>query len=130
MLVNQGSPVFAYEFAPRNGPGWFEIPGYVWGTGHAVELPYLIPDRGNFANNGAALSADHRKLSKTMLAYWGAFIRSGTPAAGEQPEWPQYQTSAGPVLWLREGGRTAAVPASAITSRHQCGFWADLATGQ
>jgi len=126
-LQQQGSQVWAYEFAPANGPGWFEIPGYVWGTGHAVELPYLIPDRGNFANNGKALSADHKKLSDTMLAYWGAFIRAGNPAAEGQPEWPAYKTEGGPVMTLRENDKSAALPAVAFRSRHHCDLWDTIA---
>ncbi len=29
---------YAYEFAHRTGPGLTQVPGYVWGAGHAAEL--------------------------------------------------------------------------------------------
>ena len=34
-------PVYAYEFGPRSGPGWYTIAGYQSGAGHATELTYL-----------------------------------------------------------------------------------------
>ena len=37
-------PVYAYEFAYRDGPGWYPIANYVWGAGHAADLVYLYPN--------------------------------------------------------------------------------------
>lgn len=125
MLAPNGN-VWAYEFAPAGGPGWFEVPGYVWGAGHAVELPYLIPDRGNFANNGSALSGEHRQLSETMLAYWASFVRSGNPNAEGQTEWAAYAAGDGPVMRLREGDRTAPISVAALRASHNCDFWESL----
>ena len=125
-LLARTSDVWSYEFAPAGGPGWFEVPGYVWGAGHAVELPYLIPDRGNFANNAAALSDAHLELSRTMLAQWGAFVRDGDPNAEGTPEWPAYTADNGPVMQLGEGGRSRVIPTVALRAAHDCDFWESL----
>lgn len=125
--LTANGPVWAYEFTPDDGPGWFEVPGYSWGAGHAVELPYLIPKRGNFANNGTALSEAHRELSKSMIAAWGGFAKSGDPNAEGLPEWARYEAGSGPVMALREGGRSATIPAVALRAQHACDFWDSLA---
>jgi len=117
------SKVWAYEFAPVDGPGWFEVPGYIWGTGHATELPYLIPDRGNFANNGKALDKSHRILAKSMLTYWGNFINTGDPNGLGEQHWPAYTKGAGPIMLLREGGKTVPISLTAIRSSHHCDLW-------
>ena len=122
--------VWSYEFAPDGGPGWFEVPGYIWGTGHATDLPYLIPDRGNFANNGAVLSKAHKLLATSMIAYWGNFIKTGNPNGNGEMEWPQYQSGAGPILQLREGGKTSPISLSAFSSAQHCDFWNSLGSGK
>lgn len=126
LLAKQKSQVFAYEFAPDNGVGWFEVPGYDWGAGHATELPYLIPDRGNFANNGSALSEAHKQLSEQMLKYWGNFVKNGNPNGEGLVNWAPYTANLGPVMELKEGGKSATVPAVAIRSAHHCEFWESI----
>ena len=125
-LLARTSDVWAYEFAPEGGPGWFEVPGYVWGAGHAVELPYLIPDRGNFANNSAALSDAHMELAQTMLAQWGAFVRDGDPNAEGTPDWPRYASDEGPVMQLKEGDESRIIPTVALRAAHNCDLWESL----
>jgi len=126
LLSKQKSQTFAYEFAPDNGVGWFEVPGYDWGAGHATELPYLVPDRGNFANNGSALSEAHQQLSTEMLKYWGNFVKNGNPNGEGLLTWGAYKTNQGPVMELKEGGKSIAVSSVAIRSAHHCEFWESI----
>lgn len=115
-------PTYRYEFAHSQGPGWFGIPGYVWGAGHATELAYLFPARHNAANNGAALNAAEQRLSDEMVRYWGAFIRGGDPNVDGQAQWARYQPE-GTLLSLQAGGQSAAIPVAAFKAAHACAFW-------
>jgi len=119
-------PTFAYEWAHTDASGWFEIPGYVWGAGHATELPYLIPHRGNAAFNSNVFGDDERQIAQEMRAYWGAFAKAGDPNGGGQPEWPAYKPGEGPILRLVGGDDLAAVPAAALRAAHNCDFWESL----
>lgn len=119
------APVWRYEFDHGEGPGWFEIPGYVWGAGHATELAYLIPNRRNAANNGGALNGAERQLSDEMQRAWGAFVREGDPAVESQAAWPRFQPDGG-VLSLQAAGRSAVLPLKAINAFHNCSFWDEM----
>ena len=69
----KSAPVYAYEFSPRSGPGWYTIAGYQWGAGHAAELPYLYPMRdGGVVASGFA--PDESMIADAMARYWGAFV--------------------------------------------------------
>lgn len=116
------APTYRYEFAHSQGPGWFGIPGYVWGAGHATELAYLFPARHNAANNGAALNAAEQRLSDEMVRYWGAFIRAGDPNVDGQAPWLRYQPD-GSLLSLQAGGQSTAIPVAAFKAAHACAFW-------
>jgi len=121
-LAARGAPVWRYEFDHAEGPGWFSIPGYVWGAGHAAELAYIIPHRHNLANNGAALNRDEQQLSEQMLRAWGSFVRDGDPAGDRKDSWPRFQPN-GVVLSLQAGGRSTVLPVAAINASHNCAFW-------
>ena len=121
-------PTYRYEFDHSDGPGWFDIPGYLWGAGHAAELAYLIPNRGNAAtNDGRAFNPAEGRLSDEMVSAWGQFVRTGNPAVEGQPDWPRYQPGgAGSVLSLQAGGASHTLPVAAITASHNCAFWDSL----
>lgn len=117
------SPTWAYEFAHSDASGWFDVPGYVWGAGHATELPYLIPNRGNKALNSNAFGADERELAGEMRARWGAFVVAGDPNVEGRPDWPRFEGDAGAVLSLQGGGDSRIVPAWSMRAAHRCDFW-------
>jgi carboxylesterase type B len=78
---------FVYEFAHRDGPGLGDrYPGFVWGAGHAAELPYLWPSFDNGIPIAATFDPAERRLARSMVSYWSAFVakgasvRSGTAA--------------------------------------------------
>jgi para-nitrobenzyl esterase len=119
----RGQPhVYFYQFDDRHAPPLADgPPGYQWGAGHAMELAYMWPSFTNGFSLYAELTGAQLRLSRQMIAYWGAFVRNGTPAAAGQPFWPSYRT--GLLMSLRPGGRSRAITAAAFAAAHQCGFW-------
>ena len=68
-------PVYAYEFAYRDGPGWYPIPHYVWGAGHATELVYLYPGHDGGIDYARFTPAE-RRLSGRAGALLGRLRRA------------------------------------------------------
>ena len=119
---------YAYEWAPRFGPGLVPVSGYTDGAGHASELPYLWP---GFEENGiraaSLFTTGERQLSDQIVAYWGAFAKRGAPRAADQPSWPPYTPDSPEVLSLRAGGRSRPIGRATISSEHHCSLWDGLA---
>ncbi|MGO9418965.1 carboxylesterase/lipase family protein [Roseiarcus sp.] len=114
-------PVYAYEFSPRSGPGWYTIAGYQWGAGHATELPYLYPlHDGGIAASG--FTPEESRIADAMARYWGAFVMQGEPKAAGLPAWPAYSSNQG-VLNFGEGGKIEFMTGAAFQNEHNCGFW-------
>ena len=103
------TPTYAYEFDHRTGPGLTQIPGYVWGAGHAAELAYIWPSFNNGTPIAPLFNADERRLAREMTRYWGAFTKTGRPAVARQTAWPGYHRGKGLMLSLRAGGRSALI---------------------
>lgn len=118
------APVYVYEFNHRSGPGWYAIPGYQWGAGHAAELPYLYPlhDGGR---TYAAFTPAEKRLSDQMSRYWGAFAIQGKPAADGQQVWPDYAKTR-QILSLNTGNGTEPVALAKFRAYHHCDFWDQL----
>ena len=58
-----------------------------WGAVHSAEIEYAL---GNLdANPLYVWSADDRKVSATMSAYFANFIKTGNPNAARLPAWPR-----------------------------------------
>jgi para-nitrobenzyl esterase len=90
-MARQGLPAFEYHFsyvpasirATSYGAAHGSEISYVFETlpKHAIELPgRTIP----------AATADDRKLSEAMHAYWVAFAKTGDPDSAGGPAWPRY----------------------------------------
>jgi para-nitrobenzyl esterase len=118
-------PVYAYEFGPRRGPGWYTIAGYQWGAGHATELTYLYPlhDGGVVASG---FTPDESKIADAMARYWGAFVIQGDPKAAGLPDWPLYTSGQG-ALNFGEGGKAELTSQAAYQTEHNCDFWNQFA---
>jgi para-nitrobenzyl esterase len=61
-----------------------------------------------------------------MIAYWGAFVRTGVPSAPGSPGWPRYaagRPGRGRLLSLRPGDATRVIAGSEFAAEHQCSFW-------
>ena len=114
---------YAYEFADRTGPGLRPEPvGYLWGAGHAAELPYMWPSFNNGTPITPEFSAGDRQLSEEMIASWGAFVRTGQPRAAGQPAWPTHNASK-KVMSLRPGNASGLISDAAFSTTHKCGYW-------
>lgn len=122
----QRAPVYAYLFADEDAPGMgYDVPGYRPGSYHAAEIQYVF-GRGypNHRFPGAPPFKDEqRQLSARMMAYWGAFIREGRPAAAAV--WPDFASSRS-VLRLEPGDRDRLASLEAFRAQFHCEFWDSL----
>ena len=120
--------VYAYEWAPRAGPGILQTPGYANGAGHASELAYLWP---NFEENGVRIASLFdpvaRQLSDQIVEYWGAFVKAGAPRVAGQPSWPPYTATSPKQLSLRTHGQSRLLDNAIISTEHRCSLWSRLA---
>jgi carboxylesterase type B len=123
-LASTGAPTWFFQFDDRHAPGLNKnLPGYHWGAGHAMELAYLWPSFTNGFSLYAELTPAQLQLSRQMLAYWGAFVRTGVPSAPASPGWPRYSAGSAKLMSLRPGGATRVIPGSEFAAEHQCSFW-------
>jgi carboxylesterase type B len=122
-FTTSGVPVYFYQFDDRDAPPLTNSgpPGYQWGAGHAMELAYMWPSFTNGFSLYAELTGAQLRLSRQMIAYWGAFVRTGAPEAFGQPAWPQYRSKL--LMSLRPGGLSRVIPAATFAAQHQCAFW-------
>jgi para-nitrobenzyl esterase len=122
------TPVFAYQFDDRNAPGLNdELPGYMWGAGHAMELAYMWPSFDNGIPLYPQLTPAQRELSNWMVRYWGAFARFGAPFVPGQRFWPPYQS--GRMMSLRQGSGSTPISDAEFSAEHNCSFWDSLPAG-
>ena len=123
-------PTYAYEFAHRGGPNWFDVlepkEAYVGGAGHAVELPYLFPERLN-GLDAAEFTAAERQLADELTQYWGSFVKTGDPQVAGQTPWPRYNAQRS-LLALEAGGQSVVMTDAVFTAEHHCDLWDDLAS--
>jgi carboxylesterase type B len=125
--ISRYAKTYAYEFDHRSGPGWTDVPGFVWGAGHATELNYLFPQHGintesEYHNFGPAEFA----LADQIVDYWGTFVKRGNPNTGDEPRWPRFRPATGGLtLSLRSGsdGHTQVITDARYSAVHHCGFW-------
>ncbi|HLI61377.1 MAG TPA: carboxylesterase family protein [Solirubrobacteraceae bacterium] len=117
---------YFYEFDDLSAPGLNRsVPGYRWGAGHAMELAYMWPSFNNGYSLYRLLTPAQRVLSRWMVRYWGAFVRSGRPSVRGQSAWPSYGASRR-LMALEEGSSSGAVPSSLFAAEHDCAFWDSL----
>jgi carboxylesterase type B len=116
------TPTFFYQFDDRHAPALNHLlPGYQWGAGHAMELAYLWPSFGNGFSLYDLLTPAQLELSHQMLLWWGAFVRTGRPAAPGQPAWPRYTSQR--LMSLRPGDQSRLISGGTFAAEHQCPFW-------
>jgi para-nitrobenzyl esterase len=58
-----------------------------------------------------------------MIDFWAQFVKSGTPAAAGQPDWPRLTADAGPRMSLQPDGNRIITD---FEHNHRCAFWAGL----
>jgi carboxylesterase type B len=119
------TPTFAYQFDDRDAPGLNDnLPGYMWGAGHAMELAYMWPSFDNGIPLYPQLTPAQLELSNWMVRYWGAFARFGAPLVRGQTFWPPYQS--GQMMSLRQGNGSVAISDGEFGAEHNCSFWDSL----
>jgi para-nitrobenzyl esterase len=120
------TPTFFYQFDDRHAPGLnHDFPGYRWGAGHQMELPFMWPSFNNGFSLYRQFNAGERELSGEMVHWWGAFVRGGAPDGPGQTAWPAYDGDAtsGSVMSLRPAGASVVIPSSEFGAEHKCSFW-------
>ena len=84
-----GAPTYYYYFT-RVRPRWVEDTSgnpQPWGAVHSAEIEYAL---GNLDTNPRyAWTAEDRKVSATMSAYFANFIKTGNPNGKGLPAWPK-----------------------------------------
>lgn len=118
-----GTPTYFYQFDDESAPAQNQyLPGFVWGSAHTQELAYLWPSYDPYGTDlGNLLTPAQLQLSRQLIAWWGAFVRQGTPSAPGTPAWSAY--ARGQLMSLRPGGQSQPITAAAFAAQHQCSFW-------
>jgi len=120
------TPTFVYEFSHREGPGLGDkYPGYVWGAGHAAELPYMWPSFDNGLPIASEFDSAEKRLAGVMVAYWSSFVVKGQPAVHGLPRWPSFNHGSS-LMSLDVGRDLGLINDASFTANHQCAFWAGL----
>ncbi len=118
-------PVYAYEFADRTAPPFFQDPFLPSGAFHAGDLLYWF--QTPIAGAPLSLNPAQKQLSDDMMRFWGQFAATGrlnsNPAAGTV--WPQYNKLSTPVLTLVPDAITVQ-QWGAFQRAHQCTAWSLL----
>lgn len=121
-LASREQPVYQYEFADALAPPVMKDPGIELGAVHTAEMPYFFPGFSNKSVlDGPPLAPQSVPLADQMVAYWSAFVRTGTPAVPGLPQWDAFDRRH-ETLRL-EPGKVGMFDAGAA---HQCPFWESL----
>jgi len=118
-LLAQYVPTYAYEFGDEDAPQLFLPPvSFPYGSAHASEIQYLFNVRATV--KAPELTAEQRRLSQAMIAYWTNFARTGSPNWFRTPLWPAYDGARDAMLSL-------APPSPALetgfAADHKCSLW-------
>jgi carboxylesterase type B len=117
------TPVYAYEFGHRTGPGLTREHGaFEWGAGHAAELAYLFPSFNNGEPIAPLFNAGERALADSMKGAWGAFVRQGVPSDRTDAPWPVFN-AAGQLKSLRTNHQSFVISSDEFGREHNCKFW-------
>lgn len=120
------TPTWFYEFDDLSASGTAgNPPAYRLGADHTAELPNMWPTYNRDSHPYATTSPAQRELSRWMLRYWGAFVKTGNPNVAGQTPWPRYARRRRwrKLLSLRPGAESVAVPARWFEAEHRCRFW-------
>jgi len=121
------TPVYAYEFGHRTGPGLTREHGaYEWGAGHAAELAYLFPSFNNGEPIAPRFNGGERALADSMKSYWGAFVKQGAPRDKTGASWPLFNP-AGQLMSLQANDRSFVLSTEMLNREHNCKFWEENA---
>ncbi len=94
-----GQAAFLYHFTQVP-----ELPDYGTSLGafHAAEIPYVF---GNLDLTDWSITAQDRRVSQQLTAYWRNFARSGSPNGAGAVHWPEFTSRRGETMTLGTGMR-------------------------
>lgn len=107
-------PTYGYEFADRSAPPTLPPVGYPYGAYHSADALYLFDLRVGGPERG--LSAEQRRLARTMIGHWARFARTGDPG------WRRTRDRKPFTLSLAPG----AVRPVDLAREHRCGLWSTV----
>ena len=121
-FAENGTMVYAYEFADRDAPPLFSSE-FEMGASHAFEIQYLFSDEDTLAEE-RGMTEDQLGLANAMVRYWANFARHGdpNPETGDLPHWPTFMQ--GELMEL-DTPEPDTLAASEFSAYHKCGFWAE-----
>lgn len=72
---------------------------------HGSELPFMFGNPRKVGPNWPAIpnTRTEEALSDAMVSYWASFASTGTPVAGDAPDWPAYGSERGYMAFLDDG---------------------------
>jgi para-nitrobenzyl esterase len=91
-IAAAGGPAYGYRFDwDETGSNAFADMPQLAGAAHGFELPFVFGDFSGLWGIPLLFSDENEagrlELSAAMMAYWGGFTRSGTPAGEGLPAW-------------------------------------------
>lgn len=131
-MLSSHVPIYAFEFADREAPQFFEDPLSPdgWGAYHMGELLYVFGKNVSGLNH-PGLSPAQMDLSDQMQSYWRHFVATGNPntqppqAQEMVPTWPRFTKSTSALQSLRPGAIVTQTRGEYAKS-HQCGVWSSF----
>lgn len=122
--LSKWTQVHAYEFADVTNPvrSHASVPSsFDLGVPHSAELPYIWGE--DTVPQG--LSADQKKLARTMRAFW---ISLASPEGLKGPvDWPAYSADAPKRIVFREGGKTDVISDIDYRKNRHCDLFSTVA---
>jgi para-nitrobenzyl esterase len=107
-----GSPTYLYHFTYKNPNA--ALPNL--GAFHSSELPFIFGNPSELLPEN--LTAEQRKLSGIMMAYWGEFGRSGEPAGDGDLKFPPYDAATDESMKL-----DLVISSESGLAKADCDFW-------
>jgi para-nitrobenzyl esterase len=125
LLLTTGTTVYAYEFSDERAPEDFLPPvSFPYAAAHGSELQFLYD---SYDRTGPKLSPVEEHLAATMVGYWTAFAKIGTPNGFHLPLWTPY-------IGIADDMESLVPPTPSLffdfASEHNVAFWTALFTAQ
>jgi para-nitrobenzyl esterase len=124
-----GCPTFLYHFSAIPTP----LRGLTPGAPHGTEIPYVFGTLAKLRNVGGGMTESDLALSRTVIAYWVSFAKTGNPNGAGRLSWPPRSGKDGAFLDFTDQGPVAAAddPITAIfEQRIAAGLAAPAPTGK
>jgi para-nitrobenzyl esterase len=102
-----GAPAYAYVFDWKT-PVWDGL----LRSPHTVEVPFVF-GTGRAASGLLGTGPEIEPLTRTMIATWSAFARTGDPNNSTIPQWPRYEAGSRATMMLDVASRVESNPGGA-----------------